>query len=72
MDEFTEPNRQAAKNQGGCLVLFLALLILAGLAMWFYLWGGAAPKTEQPVVPPEKKAALLKSGGPAYRIMGET
>lgn len=44
MDEYVQPSR--ARPNGGCLILFIAILMLIGLAMWFMLWGRAAPKTE--------------------------
>lgn len=47
MDNFTDPKN--ARPSGGCLILFIALLMIVGLAMWFWLWGRATPKTDQPV-----------------------
>jgi cytoskeletal protein RodZ len=51
MNEYTDPKVRSGRNQGGCLILFIALIIIVGLAMWFLLWGRAMPKTEEPALP---------------------
>ncbi|TDU81307.1 hypothetical protein EI77_00610 [Prosthecobacter fusiformis] len=42
-DKFTEPEIRSGRGGLGCTVLFFAILALIGLAMWFFLWGRAAP-----------------------------
>ncbi len=55
-DKFTDAERDGTKGKSGCLVVFVILLILAGLLMWFFLWGNATPENPQPV--PEVKQAV--------------
>lgn len=59
METATEPAIRGGKSRGGCFVLFIALIILIGLAMWFFLWGRATPPAVQPdpAIPAEGRSA---------------
>ena len=62
MDKYTEtesgPALRRSRSTGGCVILFVALLILLGLLMWFVLWGRAAPETLPPNVPAAEKVSV--------------
>lgn len=66
MNEYTDPKVQSGRNRGGCIVLFIALVIIVGLAMWFLLWGRALPKTEGPLPSAEGKSVKYLHDPAAY------